>query len=705
MPEDDTIGRIIRRDLDRLPMLPADRWVPRTPPKRGPLQLARLTSVAVVVLGLVVALGIGQGVRGLRERAAATQSPDAGSVGASALVPPYLASPDSIVAVSDPSRGQRQGAPDTATVQVIDSQTGAIRYTVPADGGAQAVFRAAGSELIVIDWPQAQGLRVDVSTTDQRIRFIDARTGTVTATLTEPRQRPFIGDWPALGAAVSPDGKVLALQQLGPTQQGPNRGGPPDVIAFYNLETHSRTPDGVVFTPGCGAGQLGFSDDGRHLFLVCSSISFFVIDPATRNVAASGTLPPQGRFPPRAPGLGGMVVIGSSATVVTRDGQDRFVIRADGSISGMNLGQLFSDALVVPPGSVVRVPRQARAFVGYGPATPGTSVNDARIMDEGSSGGRFSITRTSIGGILADDRGNLFGADADGSIWRRGSTTVSDDVTLVPGTPNRLVRLLAVLRVNPPTILNRDQAIKNVNAPNIRIDRVDRVEAKLVTLGEVMAAMQAQAGSLNGFDPATPVWAIALRGEMHAIRGLVDLGPGSALFVLDAQTGQFVIWYSSPLAWPAGFDMLVDRAVATPAPSSSPPASTPSSASATPTFTVTARPGCGRVETGDIQVCPGSGPIGSSLTVQGRSWSCTVQGARVDLVFVGYEGEGIATGAEGGFSFPGIQPDANGDWSVTVTIPAALEPDHGRGGGPTTPGIYRIIGKPAYCTADFSVTP
>jgi len=90
--------------------------------------------------------------------------------------------------------------------------------------------------------------------------------------------------------------------------------------------------------------------------------------------------------------------------------------------------------------------------------------------------------------------------------------------------------------------------------------------------------------------------------------------------------------------------------------------------------------------------------------VQGRNWSCTEQGARVDLVFVGNEGEGIATGAVGGFSFPPIQPDANGDWSITVTIPSELGPDKGRGGGPTTPGVYRIISKPAYCVADFSVT-
>ncbi len=133
-------------------------------------------------------------------------------------------------------------------------------------------------------------------------------------------------------------------------------------------------------------------------------------------------------------------------------------------------------------------------------------------------------------------------------------------------------------------------------------------------------------------------------------------------------------------------------------------ASSTASPQVTPTFTVTPRPGCAPVETGDIQVCPGSGTIGTSVTVTGRSWSCTLEGHRVDLVFAGYEGEGIATGAVGGFSFPPIEPDARGDWSVTVEIPAVLGNDHGRGGGPTTPGVYRIISKPSYCIADFTVT-
>jgi hypothetical protein len=555
------------------------------------LQLTRLTSAVAVVLALVVALGIGQGVRGLRERVAATPSPDAVSTaGASAIVPPSLASPDSIVAVSESSRGQRQGAPDTATVQVIDSQTGAVRYSVPADAGAQAVFRAAGAELIVIDWPQAPGLRVDVPATEQRIRFIDARTGTLNATLTEPRQRPVLGQWPALGAAVSPDGKVLAVQQLG-TPGVPGQGGQGDVLTYYNLETRGAfaqmsTPAALVFTPNCGPGQLGFTDDGRDLFLMCSTGRFFVIDAGTRNPIAVGALPPRrGTFP----GVGGMVVVGSTATVVSADGQDRYVIRTDGNVGSTNLGQMFPDA-IVPPGAIARVPRQARVLVGYGPATPGTVVNDARIMDAGSSGGRFSITRSSVGGLLADDRGNLFGADTDGSIWRRGSTTVSDGVTLVPGTPGRLARLLTVMRTNAPTILSRDQAVKFVNAPNIRIDRIDRIEAKLNMVGEVMANRSSGPVVMEGVDPATPVWAIAVRGEMHNIRGVSDLGGRSATFVIDAQTGEPIAFLASPDEWPASFDALPDRAPAATAPLTSP--RLPSFGGSTPIGDISARSAC-----------------------------------------------------------------------------------------------------------------
>jgi len=563
MPEDDTIGRIIQRDLDRLPLLPADRWVPRAAARRVPLYLTRLTSAIALVLVLAVAIGVGQGVRGLRERVAGNLPPDAaGSVGASAVVPPHLASPDSIAVLYDTKVTIRSDqAVSTASVTVIDGQTGTVRYNVPVAKQAQAVFRAAGAELIVIDWPTDSA---------QRIQFVDAKTGAITGTMTEPRPRPSLGAWPELGAAVSPDGKLLALQQLGTVGRSPAQPSDVDVVAFYDLETRSRAADAVLFTPGCGPGELGFTDDGRSLFLVCSTTQFFVIDAGTRKAAASGAaLPPQGRFPPRAPGFGGMTVIGSAATVVSADGQERFVIRTDASISSMNLGQMFPDSQVVPPGAVARVPRQGRVFVGYGPPGQNTVV-DARIMDEGSSGGRFSITRESVGGLLADDRGNLFGAAADGSIWRRGSTVVSDDVTLVSGAPGRSARLLGTLRVSPPTVITRDQAIKVISAPNIRVDRIDRVEAKLVTLKEALASLTTPIGYLDGVDRATPVWVVALRGEMHVIRGLIDIDAKSALFVLDAQTGQSIAFFSTQLDWPSGFDALADLAPAAAGPATSP---------------------------------------------------------------------------------------------------------------------------------------
>ena len=560
-----TVEREVRAGLsahlDRVPVRSGPNFAPAR--RSWPLALKLSMSTLTIALTVVLAIGIGQGVRSLRDRVAASQSPDiSGGPGALAIVPPHLASPDSIVVLYDPRpttlRGPNQ-AP-VASVAVIDSQTGALRYSVPVAEQVRAVVRAAGAELIVIDWPTDSA---------QRIQFVDAPTGTITGSITDPRPRPTLGKWPEIGAVVSPDGKLLVVQRLA----GAGGFGSPivpglvDELAFYDLAQRTRIDS--VRTPGCGPGQVGFTDDGRHLFLVCSNTGFYVVDAGTRTAVATGALPQQGLFPPPGPEFGGMTVIGSSATVVSTNGQNRFVIRSDGSVSTMNLGQLFSDAQAVPAGAVVRVARQGRMFVGYGPAGQGTVV-DARIMDEGSSGGRFSITRESVGGLLADDRGNLFGAAADGSVWRRGSTTVSDDVTLVSAVPGRSARLLATLRVTPPTVLSRDQAIRVMNAPNIRVDRVDRVEAKLVTLKEALATITAPVGYLDGVDRATPVWVVALRGEMHVIRGLIDIDAKSAQFVLDAQTGQSIAFFSSELDWPNGFDALNDRALAAAGPTTSP---------------------------------------------------------------------------------------------------------------------------------------
>ena len=80
MPDDDTIGRIIRRDLDRLPMLPADRWVPRAQPGRGRLPAlgARFgrgaLAVGAAAFLIVGALAVGSTLRALRASPVASDS-------------------------------------------------------------------------------------------------------------------------------------------------------------------------------------------------------------------------------------------------------------------------------------------------------------------------------------------------------------------------------------------------------------------------------------------------------------------------------------------------------------------------------------------------------------------------------------------------------------------------------------------------------
>jgi hypothetical protein len=58
MPEEDTIGRIIQRDLDQLPMLPADRWVPREATTREPTPIGRGMSAIALARSLSLGLAI-----------------------------------------------------------------------------------------------------------------------------------------------------------------------------------------------------------------------------------------------------------------------------------------------------------------------------------------------------------------------------------------------------------------------------------------------------------------------------------------------------------------------------------------------------------------------------------------------------------------------------------------------------------------------
>jgi hypothetical protein len=74
----DDIELIIQRDLNRLPVLAEERWLPRRNPARVPLGLASALAVFVAVVAL---LGVGMTLQAARE-ARSTEPPQGATVGA-----------------------------------------------------------------------------------------------------------------------------------------------------------------------------------------------------------------------------------------------------------------------------------------------------------------------------------------------------------------------------------------------------------------------------------------------------------------------------------------------------------------------------------------------------------------------------------------------------------------------------------------------
>lgn len=143
-------------------------------------------------------------------------------------------------------------------------------------------------------------------------------------------------------------------------------------------------------------------------------------------------------------------------------------------------------------------------------------------------------------------------------------------------------------------------------------------------------------------------------------------------------------------------------AVATSVPSPSPSSSEAASSVGLPT--IPSPPPC-NVGTGQLEACPGSGPVGTVVTLSDHGWGCSGgrAGFSTIIVFEGHPESGAGT--EGGQALPTIHPDAGGAFSTTFVIPAVLEPFHGQGGGPTVPGTYSFVGRPPDCAVNFLVTP
>jgi hypothetical protein len=110
--------------------------------------------------------------------------------------------------------------------------------------------------------------------------------------------------------------------------------------------------------------------------------------------------------------------------------------------------------------------------------------------------------------------------------------------------------------------------------------------------------------------------------------------------------------------------------------------------------------GCGKIEVGELFICPGQGTVGTLVHVEARN--CADAGAEVQLVLVGNRGE--TDGTIGSYTLPRGVPDSAGVTVLEFRIPMVLNDVHGEGGGSTTSGRYRIISKPMYCAAELVVT-
>jgi hypothetical protein len=110
----------------------------------------------------------------------------------------------------------------------------------------------------------------------------------------------------------------------------------------------------------------------------------------------------------------------------------------------------------------------------------------------------------------------------------------------------------------------------------------------------------------------------------------------------------------------------------------------------------------GRVSSGPraLTVTPDSGPVGTKVTIQGQG--CNNPGSRsTSTLLVFQSGQHGTVGAVG---FGEIPNDSQGRFRTTVTIPAAMDPLQGVGGGPTRPGTYQFTTRPPICSATFTVT-
>ena len=127
------------------------------------------------------------------------------------------------------------------------------------------------------------------------------------------------------------------------------------------------------------------------------------------------------------------------------------------------------------------------------------------------------------------------------------------------------------------------------------------------------------------------------------------------------------------------------------------PTSSPVEATASPT----SGPCHPTTEAGCLTATPGSGPVGTVVSLDGTG--CGYSGQPTAVSFEGwttYAGHGT----EGSADLEPIATDVQGHFHATFQIPGQLHMLQTRGGGATTPGIYAFVSHPPFCEVAFVVT-
>jgi hypothetical protein len=100
---------------------------------------------------------------------------------------------------------------------------------------------------------------------------------------------------------------------------------------------------------------------------------------------------------------------------------------------------------------------------------------------------------------------------------------------------------------------------RRARADSVQVRRIDRLEAKLLTHGELRDATDPRPCWERGFDPGRLVWVVAFAGSYRPQFGRGREFPWG-VFVVDATTGEALGSNAGPEgAWPPYWDMLPDR--------------------------------------------------------------------------------------------------------------------------------------------------